>query len=74
LIHAAAGGVGTPAVRPAKEGGAHVIGTASAWNRDFPRGLGLDQVTDHNTGRFEERVKPVDLVFDTMGGETRGRS
>jgi len=74
LIHAAAGGVGTLAVQLAKERGAYVIGTASARNHDYLRALGVDQVVDYATERFEETVKPVDLVFDTMGGETQNLS
>jgi len=74
LIHAAAGGVGTIAVQLAKWKGAHVIGTASARNHDFLRKLGVDQVVDHETVRFEEAVQPVDLVFDTMGSEIQERS
>ncbi len=74
LIHAAAGGVGTVAVQLAKWKGAQVIGTASARNHDFLRKLGVDQVVDHGTVRFEDAVQPVDLVFDTMGGEIQERS
>ena len=74
LIHAAAGGVGHLAVQLAKGKGAHVIGTASARNHDFLRKLGVDQVVDHETVRFEEVVQPVDVVFDTMGGEVQARS
>ena len=74
LIHAAAGGVGTLAVQLAKWKEAHVIGTASARNHDFLRKLGVDQIVDHETVRFEEAVQPVDVVFDTMGGEIQERS
>jgi NADPH:quinone reductase-like Zn-dependent oxidoreductase len=74
LIHAAAGGVGNFAVQLAKWKGAHVIGTASARNHDFLRKLGVDQVVDYQTVRFEEAVQAVDVVFDTMGGDTQERS
>jgi len=74
LIHGAAGGVGTLAVQLAKEKGAFVIGTASARNHDFLRRLGIDQTVDYATVRFEEAVRDVDLVFDTMGGEIQDRS
>ena len=74
LIHAAAGGVGSLAVQLAKLTGAYVIGTASGKNHDFVRKLGADQVIDHTTQRFEDVAKEVDLVFDTMGGETQERS
>ena len=74
LIHAAAGGVGHLAVQLAKWKGAHVIGTAAARNHDFLRKLGVDQVIDYDTERFEEAVQPVDVVLDTMGGEIQTRS
>jgi NADPH:quinone reductase-like Zn-dependent oxidoreductase len=74
LIHAAAGGVGHIAVQLAKWKGAHVIGTAAAKNHVFLRKLGVDQVVDYDTERFEEVVQPVDLVLDTIGGDTQERS
>ena len=74
LIHGAAGGVGNCAVQLAKWKGAHVIGTASARNHDFLRKLGVDQVVDYNAVRFEDVVEPVDVVLDTIGGDTQQRS
>jgi NADPH:quinone reductase-like Zn-dependent oxidoreductase len=74
LVHAAAGGVGSLAVQLAKWKGAHVVGTASARNHEFLRKLGVDQVVDYDTERFEDVVQPVDVVLDTMGGETQERS
>ena len=74
LIHAAAGGVGHIAVQLAKWKGAHVIGTATAKNHEFLRKLGVDQVIDYNTERFEEVLQPVDMVLDTIGGDTQERS
>jgi NADPH:quinone reductase-like Zn-dependent oxidoreductase len=74
LIHGAAGGVGGFAVQLARSHGAHVIGTASARNLDFVRMLGADEVIDYRATRFEERVRDVDVVLDTVGGETLERS
>jgi NADPH:quinone reductase-like Zn-dependent oxidoreductase len=74
LIHGAAGGVGVFAVQFARWAGAHVIGTASARNRDFLRELGVNEIIDYTTTRFEEVVHDVDLVFDTVGGDTLERS
>ena len=74
LIHGAAGGVGVFAVQLACWAGAHVIGTASARNSDFLRELGANEVIDYTTTRFEEVVHDVDLVFDTVGGDTLERS
>jgi NADPH:quinone reductase-like Zn-dependent oxidoreductase len=45
LINGAAGGVGTAAVQFARARGAHVIGTASEGNHDFPRTLGAEPTT-----------------------------
>jgi NADPH:quinone reductase-like Zn-dependent oxidoreductase len=74
LIHGAAGGVGTFAVQLAHWRGARVIGTASAANLDFVRSLGADEVIDYRAERFEDVVRDVDVVFDTVGGETLERS
>ncbi len=74
LIHGAAGGVGVFAVQLAHWAGAHVIATASARNRDFLHELGANEVIDYTTTRFEDVVHAVDLVFDTVGGDTLQRS
>jgi len=74
LIHAAAGGVGTFAVQLAKWKGARVIGTASEGNHEFLKELGADELIDYNKVRFEDTVRDVDVVLDTMSGETRDRS
>ncbi len=74
LIHAAAGGVGQFAVQLAKWKGATVIGTASTSNLDFVKSLGADQVIDYTTTPFEQVVNDVDLVVDSVGGDTQDRS
>jgi NADPH:quinone reductase-like Zn-dependent oxidoreductase len=74
LVHAAAGGVGSLAVQLTRWKGARVLGTASARNADFLHGLGVDQVIDYKTQRFEDLARDVDVVFDTVGGETQRRS
>ena len=74
LVHGAAGGVGTFAVQIAHWCGAYVIGTASAQNHDFLLTLGADEVIDYRQVRFEQAVHDVDVVLDTIGGETRARS
>ncbi len=74
LVHGAAGGVGGFAVQLAHHHGAVVVGTASAANLDAARDLGADQVVDHTSTRFEDLVEPVDLVFDTAGGDRLARS
>jgi NADPH:quinone reductase-like Zn-dependent oxidoreductase len=74
LIHAASGGVGSLAVQIAKSRGARVIATTSAKNRDFVAALGADEIVDYKTSRFEDAARGVDLVLDTLGGETQERS
>jgi NADPH:quinone reductase-like Zn-dependent oxidoreductase len=74
LIHAAAGGVGHLAVQLAKWAGAHVIGTASKSNQEFLMELGVDEAIDYQAAKFEDVVRNVDVVFDTMGGDIQKRS
>ncbi|MFE1028924.1 NADP-dependent oxidoreductase [Streptomyces sp. NPDC058818] len=74
LIHAAAGGVGHVAVQIAKALGGHVIGTASAGKHEFLRSLGADETVDYRETDFAEAVKDVDVVLDTIGGDTSLRS
>jgi NADPH:quinone reductase-like Zn-dependent oxidoreductase len=74
LIHGAAGGVGSVAVQLAKWKGAHVIGTASGHNQAFLCELGVDEPIDYEKTRFEDVVHDVDVVLDTLGGDTLKRS
>jgi len=67
VVHAAAGGVGLFAVQFAKLKGAYVIGTASERNIDFLKSVGIDEVIDYTKFKLTEKVKNVDLVFDTVG-------
>jgi NADPH:quinone reductase-like Zn-dependent oxidoreductase len=70
LIHGAAGGVGLYATQFAKWKGAYVIGTCGPANIEFVRSLGADEVIDYTAERFEEVVRDMDIVLDTVGGET----
>src|SRR5437016_7270922 len=74
LIHGGVGGVGVFAVQLAHWAGAQVIATASARNRGLLRELGANEIIDYTTTRFEEVIHDVDLVFDTVGGDTLERS
>jgi NADPH:quinone reductase-like Zn-dependent oxidoreductase len=73
LIHGAAGAVGGLAVQLARWRGAHVIGTASAANLERVGEFGAHEAVEA-TSRFEDAVEPVDVVFDTVGGERLRRS
>jgi NADPH:quinone reductase-like Zn-dependent oxidoreductase len=74
LIHGATGGVGSFAVQLAHGKGAHTIGTTSTRYVALARELGADEVVDYTTTRFDEAVHDVDVVLDTVGGETLERS
>jgi NADPH:quinone reductase-like Zn-dependent oxidoreductase len=74
LIHGAAGGVGQFATQLARWRGAYVIGTSSGAGLEDVRALGADEAVDRSAVGFEETVAPVDLVFDTVGGELLARS
>lgn len=74
LVHGAAGNVGSYAVQFAKRSGAIVIGTCRHGDTAYLRDLGADQVIDVDAERFEEVAKDVDIVLDTVGGDTLQRS
>jgi NADPH:quinone reductase-like Zn-dependent oxidoreductase len=74
LIHGGAGGVGHVAIQIAKALGAHVITTARASRREFVEGCGADEVIDYTAVDFAEVVSDIDVVLDTIGGDTVERS
>ncbi|SEG95358.1 NADPH:quinone reductase [Actinacidiphila yanglinensis] len=74
LVHGGGGGVGHVAVQIAKALGAYVIATAGASKRTFVEGLGADEVIDYTAVDFAGAVRGVDLVLDTIGGDTVERS
>src|SRR5205823_9371516 len=74
LIHGGSGGVGHFAVQLAKWKGGYVIATASAKNHELLDKLGVGEVIDYSTQRFESVARDVDIVLDTIGGDTQERS
>ena len=74
LIHGGAGGVGSFAVQLAKHFGAETIATTSGLNAAFVKELGADQVIDYTNQPFDCFVTNVDVVLDTVGGESLARS
>lgn len=74
LVHGGGGGVGHVAIQIAKALGAHVIATAAGSKRMFVEGLGADEVIDYAAADFTEAVRDVDVVLDTIGGDTAERS
>jgi NADPH:quinone reductase-like Zn-dependent oxidoreductase len=73
LIHGASGGVGHFATQLARWRGAYVIATASGEGMETARRLGADEVFDR-AGNLRGALEPVDLVFDTAGGDSLARS
>jgi NADPH:quinone reductase-like Zn-dependent oxidoreductase len=74
LIHGGSGGVGTFAIQIAKARGAKVIATASTRNQDLLKQVGADVAIDYTKQKFEDIAKDVDVVLDSVGGDTRSRS
>ncbi|MCW4464274.1 NADP-dependent oxidoreductase [Glutamicibacter sp. MNS18] len=74
LIHGGSGGVGAIAIQLAKHLGATVATTVSSANADFVRDLGADIVIDYGSEDFAQRVRDVDLVLDTQGGDVLKKS
>ncbi|WP_327682152.1 type I polyketide synthase [Kitasatospora sp. NBC_00458] len=76
LVHAAAGGVGTAAVRLARHLGAEVFGTASEPKWDALRAAGLDDrhISSSRSLEFRERIlaatggRGVDVVLNCLAG------
>ena len=67
LIHAGAGAVGNVAIQLAKHLGLHVVSTASGGNIGSVKGLGADTVIDRQKQRFEQEVRDMDAVLDSIG-------
>jgi NADPH:quinone reductase-like Zn-dependent oxidoreductase len=74
LVHGGAGGVGSMVVQIAKAKGAYVFATASERNQDYLRRIGVDEPIDYRATRFEDVALDIDLVIDTVGGDTLARS
>ena len=74
LVPGATGGVGHLAVQLARWRGAYVIGTASSAGMEAARGFGAHEVLDRTRAGWERTIEPVDLIFDTVGGEMMARS
>src|SRR5690348_10728377 len=74
LIHGAGGNVGAYAVQLARNAELEVFATASSKDLDYVRELGAGTAIDYRKALFEDIVPPLDIVLDTVGGETRVRS
>jgi NADPH2:quinone reductase len=81
LIQAGGGGVGMAAIQLAKQAGATVISTASTDEKlERLKEFGLDHGINYATENFVERAREltdgrgVDLILDSVGGETLASS
>jgi NADPH:quinone reductase-like Zn-dependent oxidoreductase len=74
LILGAAGNVGSYAVQLASQAGLHVFATASSADLDYVRRLGAERVVDYKSEQFEDSLTGMDVVLDTVGGDTQQRS
>lgn len=81
LVHAAAGGVGSAAIRLAKHFGAHVIATASSSEKlERAQAMGADVLVNYSEDDFVEATRRAtkgqgaDLILEMVGGETFKRN
>jgi NADPH2:quinone reductase len=80
LIHGGAGGVGHVAIQVAKAIGARVFTTVREANFEFARRMGADVLIDYEKEDYVDAIlretggHGVDVVFDTIGGNTLSRS
>ncbi|WP_246697432.1 zinc-dependent alcohol dehydrogenase family protein [Rhizobium sp. G21] len=80
LIHGGAGGVGHVAIQVAKAIGAKVFTTLREENFEFARSVGADVVIDYRKEDYVDAIMRetgglgVDVVFDTLGGDTLSQS
>jgi acyl transferase domain-containing protein len=75
LIHAASGGVGLAAIQMARQQGAIVFATASAYKRATLRRMGVEYVYDSRTTDFADQIladtngEGVDVVLNSLTNE-----
>lgn len=74
LVHGAAGNVGAYAVQLARLVAPELIATALTNDVAYVETLGADAVIDAGNSRFEHELRDVDVVLDTIGGDTQDRS
>lgn len=80
LIHGGAGGAGHVAIQLAKAIGARVFTTVREANFEFAKSMGADVMIDYEKEDYVDAInretdgRGVDVVFDTIGGNTLSRS
>jgi NADPH:quinone reductase-like Zn-dependent oxidoreductase len=74
LILGAAGNVGAFAVQFAVNAGFHVIAVVGTKDVEYVRTLGAKDVIDYRLTDFADAVRSIDVVIDTIGGESLDRA
>jgi NADPH:quinone reductase-like Zn-dependent oxidoreductase len=74
LVHGGAGGVGVYLVQLAAHLGAHVVATGRPADAGFVRSLGAQRFVDVTSEAFDEVLSGLDVVVDTVSGDTLRRS
>ena len=74
LVHGAAGNVGAYAVQLARRVAHEVVATGLTRDMAYVQALGANRVIDVQKSRFEEELTDIDVVLDTIGGDTQDRS
>lgn len=74
LILGAGGNVGAYAVQPAARTGLDIVAVGGLKDLELVRSLGAKTALDYRTVNFEEAIPQVDVLIDTVGGETLERA
>ena len=74
LILGAGGNVGAYAVQLAARTGLDIVAVAGSKDLELVRSLGAKTALDYRTVDFEEAIPQVDVLIDTVGGETLERT
>jgi NADPH:quinone reductase-like Zn-dependent oxidoreductase len=74
LVLGGAGNVGAYAVQFARRVAREVVATASAGEDAFVRRLGASRTVDARQHGFDDLLGGIDVVLDTIGGETQERA
>jgi len=74
LIHGSAGNVGAYAVQLARVANLKIFATCASEDAEYVGSLGATNIIDYTTTKFEDVASDVDIVIDTVGGDTQVRS